>query len=842
MNYSKNSIITIYPKNEENAYDNFVTEDRVLDKTLHFPFNLNAKKLLEREANRMTSKGTKDILRLFFSDGVCALIFKGNDEVTLDYTIEDSAKDMFSLIPGVTFNSVTDAIRASVLKTVSENNCSNAIVYVYNLIEGSVQISDPVDLTEQADNWLNNIELHSETDSVSDEKGPTCTKICICINDRDTYCYPLVNELNVVRYFFRKSPDGCFNLIDFPSSQNTTQNWREISNYINKTEKKLINLPVHIDIFQDKYLKEITSSIQESRIEEAFLKIVSLYPKKIAIKMGEETATYEELNNISEQIAEEIRAHKVVGRKVVIKLPRSIVLIAAIIGVLKSGNTYVPVDIHSAVERNKIIEEDSNAFLIISSESNDNCNYSSKLNVLNQTLLFQKTNNDCLEECANKDIAYIIYTSGSTGKPKGVQIPHANLLSLLNATIPLYELDSGDKWTLFHSIAFDFSVWEMWGALLTGATLIVVPYLTSRDPVEFARLLMEENVTVLNQTPTAFLQLSSYMCPNKLQHCLRLVIFGGEFLPKKELIKWFDVYPEKRCKLVNMYGITETTVHVTYKEVTRLQALKKDKSVGIALNGWEVSIRDKAGEKLPQGVPGEICVSGKGVALGYLNQPTLTNEKFVDIDGVRTYRSGDLGRINDKGELEHLGRIDSQVKLRGFRIECGEISNIISGYKNVTKSVVILDKEGEVLRAFIQSATDIDISDLRKYLSRKLPDYMVPSSFTIISDIPYNNNGKLDTKKLMQAYQEFESQNKSKKMDLLERKGDFLDSNAAIYRQVWEDILNTPISLNDNFFEQGGSSLSAIKINTKLRAMGVKEIPIRYFYVYQTLEKIINEM
>ena len=202
----------------------------------------------------------------------------------------------------------------------------------------------------------------------------------------------------------------------------------------------MINLPVHIDIFQDKYLKEITSSIQESRIEEAFLKIVSLYPKKIAIKMGEETATYEELNNISEQIAEEIRAHKVVGRKVVIKLPRSIVLIATIIGVLKSGNTYVPVDIHSAVERNKIIEEDSNASLIISSESNDNCNYSSKLNVLNQTLLFQKTNNDCLEECANKDIAYIIYTSGSTGKPKGVQIPHANLLSLLNATIPLYEL------------------------------------------------------------------------------------------------------------------------------------------------------------------------------------------------------------------------------------------------------------------------------------------------------------------------------------------------------------------------------------------------------------------
>ncbi|WP_143343260.1 AMP-binding protein, partial [Crossiella equi] len=262
--------------------------------------------------------------------------------------------------------------------------------------------------------------------------------------------------------------------------------------------------------------------------------------------------------------------------------------------------------------------------------------------------------------------AYVIYTSGSTGRPKGVVVPHRNVLALVAATRPEYALSTADVWTWFHSSAFDFSVWEIWGCLLTGGRLVVVPYFVSREPDRFAELLAAEGVTVLSQTPSAFTQLLTVD-----HHALspRLVVFGGEPLDARVLLPWFDQHPGSR--VVNMFGITETTVHVTHQTLDRSLALAATRSVGPALPGWHLLVLDPEGRVQPPGVPGEICVGGAGVATGYLGQETLTAQRFRwnEHTGSRLYHSGDLGRLRPDGRLEHLGRIDSQVKLRGFRIE-----------------------------------------------------------------------------------------------------------------------------------------------------------------------------
>ncbi|NGO49104.1 non-ribosomal peptide synthetase, partial [Streptomyces ureilyticus] len=431
--------------------------------------------------------------------------------------------------------------------------------------------------------------------------------------------------------------------------------------------------------------------------------------------------------------------------------------------------------------------------------------------------------------------AYVIYTSGSTGRPKGVLVPHRNVVALIDATRDEYVLGAEDVWTWFHSSAFDFSVWEIWGCLLTGGRLVVVPYFVSREPDRFRDLLATEKVTVLSQTPSAFAQLLDV---DHADLAVRVIVFGGEPLDARMMLRWFDRHPESTCRVVNMFGITETTVHVTEQTLTRKLALAGTRSVGHALPGWHLYVMDEQGRLLPPGVAGEICVGGAGVALGYLGQEELTARRFVPdpfTDGT-LYRSGDLGRLRPDGRLEHLGRIDSQVKIRGFRIELDEIRSVLLEDADVRTAAVVVHRDDPAdaatarIDAYVVLPPGGDPSAVRERAAAILPEYMLPATVTALDVLPLTPNGKLDTAKLpapeVRRISTVAAQPQESATD------DDLTENL---REIWSEVLGTPVELDDDFFELGGNSLSAVRIGAALRARGLPSLRLRELYRHPTV-------
>ena len=366
-------------------------------------------------------------------------------------------------------------------------------------------------------------------------------------------------------------------------------------------------------------------------------------------------------------------------------------------------------------------------------------------------------------DVTSDNLAYVIYTSGSTGKPKGSLICHRNVTRLFGATQPWFGFDQNDVWTLFHSFAFDFSVWEMWGALLYGGKLLIVSHLTSRSPEEFYELLKTERVTVLNQTPSAFYQLMAAeesRARGADEMALRLVIFGGEALDFGRLAPWFARHGDTQPQLVNMYGITETTVHVTYRPLTAADAEGAPaSSIGVPIPDLQIYVLDGRMEPVPIGIVGEMYVGGGGLARGYLNRPELSAERFIrnpfsSAEGARLYRTGDLARFTSSGDLEYLGRADQQVKIRGFRIELGEIETVLLECPGMQQCVCVVreDQPGDkrlVAYFVIADGAQVQDGDLRKQAGAKLPAYMIPTSFVEIDALPLTPNGKVDRKALL---------------------------------------------------------------------------------------------
>ncbi|MCP1121465.1 non-ribosomal peptide synthetase [Robbsia andropogonis] len=574
-----------------------------------------------------------------------------------------------------------------------------------------------------------------------------------------------------------------------------------------------------------------------------FLKIASVHQEKTALVFEGTRISYRALVRQAEAVENRIRSFGVENKHVAISMERTPAFIAAILGTLKAGCAYIPVDPATPAERQAAILKDSKAVLLITSvdPASDSCSDDGAAFIRIQTI----DANIAVEAQANSnDIAYVIYTSGSTGTPKGVAVPHSNVIALVDACTPIFDLRSSDVWSLFHSMAFDFSVWEMWGALLTGATLVIVPYWTSRDPAQFADLVLDEGITVLSQTPSAFYQFSEQVITSRAEPNVRLVIFGGEKLVKGKLLAWFDRFPETRCRLVNMYGITETTVHVTYETVTRNQALKDVSSVGVALPGWRLGICDKSGVPLPNGLVGEICVFGAGVARGYLNRPELTASRF-DTDpksGLKRYRSGDRGRLDRNSLLYHYGRIDNQIKLRGFRIELGDIVAQIRSLYHVSDAVVLLDEgDGQpgsaVLRAFVVGK-NVRVADVRARLNARLPEYMRPASVSIVAGIPMSNNGKSDGKRLLAEYRPERDVMPDDTRPTAASGNDV--GLADQYRAVWSECFGAAVTEDANFFDLGGNSLIAIKINQRLKALNLPEISLKDIYIHQNIASIAN--
>ncbi|MCU0287448.1 MAG: amino acid adenylation domain-containing protein, partial [Acidobacteria bacterium] len=430
-----------------------------------------------------------------------------------------------------------------------------------------------------------------------------------------------------------------------------------------------------------------------------------------------------------------------------------------------------------------------------------------------------------ISDLISSNLAYIIYTSGTTGKPKGVLIEHKNVVRLLFNDRFQFDFNDQDAWSFFHSYSFDFSVWEMYGALLYGGRLVIIPKMTARDPQQFLNVLLDQKITILNQTPSAFYNLLDEILKiNSKNLSARYVIFGGEALKPARLKAWRQKYPD--IKLINMFGITETCVHVTYKEIGEREIESDISNIGKPIPTLSTYIMDQYQTLTPLGTPGELYVGGEGVARGYLNRPELTAQRFMEHPykkGERLYRSGDLIRMNLDGEMIYVERADQQVQLRGFRIELGEIENRLLKKQGIKEAVVITRSipGGDLyLCAYIVpqpgiNLVDLEVTSLREFLAQQLPDYMIPSYFVQLEKIPLNANGKVDCKALPEPLE-----------NILVDHIEYLPPQNTIEKilvEIWEKVLGKEkVGINQNFFAIGGDSIKSIQIISRLNRAGYK--------------------
>ncbi|WP_176048875.1 non-ribosomal peptide synthetase [Paraburkholderia kururiensis] len=564
----------------------------------------------------------------------------------------------------------------------------------------------------------------------------------------------------------------------------------------------------------------------------------------IALIDGEHRVTYAQLDAWSRAIAAELKRRGVKAEtRVGVAMQRSTALVAALLGVLRSGATYVPLDPSYPRERLAHIVEDARLGPIVADAESlaQHDDLFAWRPVIDAGALRNVVAG--IEEARfvrphAQQLAYVIYTSGSTGRPKGVGITHADMARLFDATQSRFGFNGQDVWTLFHSYAFDFSVWEIFGALVHGGRLVIVPHWTAREPSAFHALLRREGVTVLNQTPSAFVQLTQADRDNTLT-ALRTVIFGGERLEPASIARWAEGAKAKGVlpSLVNMYGITETTVHVTYRLLDDA-ALKAGRSViGAPLDDLTLQVLDADLNRVPVGAVGELYVGGAGLARGYLGRAGLTAERFVPDPygepGARLYRSGDVARRLPDGDLEYLGRNDAQVKLRGFRIEPGEIEAVLLAHEAVREAaVVVAGGEGAEKRlvAYVvpeSSETGTDIARWQTWLSARLPSHMVPTSYVELERLPLTPNGKLDRRALPAP----EATSTTRAVAPSSP-----DEEALL--AVWRNVLRRDdIGVTDNFFVVGGDSILSLQIVAKARDAGLHLTP-RMVFEAPTVESL----
>jgi amino acid adenylation domain-containing protein len=562
----------------------------------------------------------------------------------------------------------------------------------------------------------------------------------------------------------------------------------------------------------------------DNLLHRLFERQAELTPRAPAATYEQQSWTYAELNRRSNQLAHYLLRQQVGPElRVGICLERSLETVLAILGVLKAGGVYLPLDPQSPAERLSYIIKDAQAAVVLTSSDVAGRLLADGANLVfldrDWRLIATEDETNPVSTAIPANAAYVIYTSGSTGKPKGVVVTHQNVVRLFSSTRHWFDFSSSDVWTLFHSYAFDFSVWEIWGALFCGGRLVIVPYWVTRSPESFYDLLKTERVTVLNQTPSAFRQLNDLEQSASLSGedlNLRLVIFGGEALEMSSLHSWFARHGDARPQLVNMYGITETTVHVTHKPLKAQTAHESASIVGERIPDLQTYILDEFLQPAGVGVPGELYVGGAGLARGYLNQPGLSASRFVPhpfskLPGDRLYRSGDLARYRKDGEIEYLGRIDQQVKIRGHRIELGEVEAVLGGKAGVKQCVVVVRDDagrGKQLVAYIEPlpAATVNLEVVRKELGQVLPDYMVPSAFVLLEKIPITVNGKLDRRALPAPDHQSESYRPP------------VTAQERQLCQIFEEVLGvTRVGLDDNFFDLGGHSLLAPRLVGRIR-------------------------
>ncbi|MEH0396123.1 amino acid adenylation domain-containing protein [Streptomyces sp. NPDC052503] len=554
-----------------------------------------------------------------------------------------------------------------------------------------------------------------------------------------------------------------------------------------------------------------------------FEEVVNRFPHRVAITAGDQELRYGELDRRANAVARRLRESGATGEApVALLLPRGAELAVGLLGVLKAGAAYVPLDPEHPGERITWTLKDTGASHVVTVPGfADLLAGSNALPVL--------VGEDAKAEAPtvrggpprSEDLAYVIHTSGSTGLPKGVEVEHRHVVRLFDVTHPWFGFDEHDVWALFHSMAFDFSVWEFWGALLFGGRLVVVPRSVARSPRALHELLRVQGVTVLNQTASAFARLAAADegAERPLTE-LRVVVFGGERLDVGLLRGWIARHGDAHPRLVNMYGITEATVHASHRPVTTADLDAPEVSpIGVPLPDLVFHVLDEDGSPVADGVAGELYLSGAGVARGYLGRPELTKERFVELadpkEGFcRAYRTGDRVLALPDGDHVYLGRTDDQVKIRGHRVEPGEVEAVLLRAPEVSAAVVLAHSYGEDdvrLIAHVVSADNPSVlaPRLGELASRLLPEHMRPSAYFVRTELPLTPNGKVDKARLPAPTAERAS---APVADPVEAPVALTDAERRI-ALIWQAVLEVPrVGTDTDFFDLGGTSLSLLRM------------------------------
>ena len=563
-------------------------------------------------------------------------------------------------------------------------------------------------------------------------------------------------------------------------------------------------------------------------------------PDAVAISCNGDSISYGELNTRANQLARRLKAAGA-GRDqlIAIGMERSIEMVVGLLAILKSGAAYLPIDLEYPRERLEFTLGDAQPVAMLTHSASVAGLPPTALPVLlvDDASLAAEDPAD-LGDADPEAIAYCIYTSGSTGRPKGCLVTHANVARLFDATQPWFDFGPGDVWTFFHSHAFDFSVWEIWGALAWGGRVVVVPYTVTRSPSDFLDLLVREQVTVLNQTPSAFRSLidadrRAALPADALK--LRCVIFGGEALSFESLRPWFERHGDLMPRLVNMYGITETTVHVTYRPVAWQDLeIRRGSMIGVPIPDLRIDLLDEQLRPVADGETGEIVVSGAGVSNGYLRRPELNAQRFIDWTDpasgqvLRAYRSGDLGRRTTDGDIECLGRMDHQVKIRGFRIETDEIETLLLRHPGVRACAVVArtdegEDEARLVAYVVPADGHVADSELRAHLANDLPPFMLPAAFVDLDALPMTENGKLDRRALPAP-----PRRRPELAALFREPSGPLETRVC---QVFAEVLNIDrAGALDNFFELGGTSLAVLRVLRQLDGAGSRKLSANDFF------------
>lgn len=568
-------------------------------------------------------------------------------------------------------------------------------------------------------------------------------------------------------------------------------------------------------------------------------------PAATALIVNGHSLTYQELDQQSDRVAHQLREQYSVlpGELVGLMMNRSGWLVIGILGILKTGGAYVPIDLKNPPERVKYILEDSSIRTLLTLSGLTE-GITTQVEQVDIRALVTETVAAPLPAptLSSGSPAYVIYTSGTTGNPKGCQVSHGNVVSLFHNSQSHFQFGPDDVWTLAHSYAFDFSVWELFGALLHGGTLVIPLEEDMLDYQRFLGLLTSHKVTVLNQTPEAFYLLAQLELANPkhtLSEHLRTIIFGGDKLEPRKLNAWVQTYPLSSISLVNMYGITETTVHVTYYQLQPSDIVRTASPIGKGLPGVQTYVFDAAGNLAPVGIPGELFVGGPGVSLGYINQPELTQSRFVNHplhQHGKLYKTGDLARWLPEGNLEYISRNDSQVKIKGYRIELGEIAATLQDHPQIETAIVrikSLENGDPKLVAYLLTPALPGPTELHTFCNSRLPEYMVPHFFIRIEEVPLTTNGKLIEAKLP----DINSQTLLSGMTSVPP----ANPTEATLAAIWATHLGlAEVSAVGNYFSLGGDSIKALSLVMTLHtALGIK-VEIKDIYLYPTIRSLSN--